>query len=32
MSFPDPDHLVHEWTSKEGAKEQVGRFEFTRKK
>lgn len=32
LSFPGPDQLVHEWTSKEGAKEHVGRFEFARKK
>jgi hypothetical protein len=32
MSFPDPDHLVEEWTGKEGAKEHVGRFTLTRKK
>lgn len=32
MSFPDGDHFVQEWTSKEGAREHVGRFEFTRKK
>jgi len=32
MSFPDKDHLIHEWTSKAREKEHVGRFEFTRKK
>jgi len=32
MSFPDPDHLVEEWTAKEGAKEHLGRFTFARKK
>jgi len=32
MSFPDPDHLVEEWTAKEGAKEQTERFTFARKK
>ncbi len=32
LSFPDADHLVHEWTAKAGAQEHVGRFEFTRKK
>jgi hypothetical protein len=32
MSFPDSDHLVEEWTGKEGAKEHVARFTLTRKK
>jgi hypothetical protein len=32
LSFPGPDRLVHEWTSREGAREQRGRFEFSRKK
>jgi len=32
MSFPDPDHLVHDWTSKQGATEHVGHFEFKRTK
>ena len=32
MSFPDPSHLVHEWTSKSGAKEESSRFEFARRK
>jgi hypothetical protein len=32
MSFPAPDRLVHEWTSKVGAKEETGRFEFVRQK
>ena len=32
MSFPGPDRLVHEWTSREGSREQTGRFEFLRKK
>ena len=32
MSFPDADHLVEEWTAKEGAKEHTSRFTFTRKK
>jgi len=32
LSFPAPDRLVHEWTSKTGAREQVARFEFTRRR
>jgi hypothetical protein len=32
MTFPGPDRLIHEWTSREGAREQTGRFEFARKK
>lgn len=32
MSFPDPNHLVQEWTSKEGGVEHVGKFEFARRK
>jgi hypothetical protein len=32
MSFPDSEHLVQEWTSKAGDKENVGRFTFSRKK
>jgi hypothetical protein len=32
LSFPGPDLLVHEWTSREGSREQTGRFEFSRKK
>jgi hypothetical protein len=32
MSFPDPDHLVEEWTAKEGAKEHTSRFTCSRKK
>ena len=32
MSFPAEGRLVQEWTSKEGAREQTGRFEFTREK
>jgi len=32
MRFPAPDRLVHEWTSRAGASEQTGRFEFERQK
>jgi len=32
LSFPGEDRFVQEWTSKQGAKEHTGRFEFTRKK
>jgi len=32
VSFPDASHLVQEWTSMEGPKEIVSRFEFVRKK
>jgi hypothetical protein len=32
MTFPAADRLLHEWTSKAGAKEQTGRFEFARQK
>ena len=32
MSFPDSDHLVEEWTAKEGAKEHTSRFTLARKK
>lgn len=32
MSFPDPNHLIQEWTSKESGVEHVGRFEFARRK
>lgn len=32
MSFPDSDHLIHEWTSKTGTQEHVARFQFARKK
>ena len=32
LTFPDSDHLVEEWTSKAGSKEDVGRFTFTRRK
>jgi hypothetical protein len=32
MTFPDRDHLVQEWTSKTGSKEETGRFIFTRRK
>lgn len=32
MTFPADGRLVQEWTSKEGGREQIGRFEFTRKK
>ena len=32
MSFPDSDHLVEEWTAKEGTKEHTSRFTCSRKK
>jgi hypothetical protein len=32
MTFLADGRLVQEWTSKEGAREQTGRFEFTREK
>jgi len=32
MTFPDKDHLVEEWTAKEGGKEHVSSFTLTRKK
>jgi hypothetical protein len=32
VTFKDADHLTQEWTSKEGDKEHVGRFEFTRQR
>jgi len=32
LSLPDATHLVQEWTSRDGAKEHVGRFEYTRTK
>jgi hypothetical protein len=32
LGFPDADHLVQEWTSKQGAQEHVARFEFKRRK
>ncbi len=32
MSFPAEGRLVQEWTSKQGAREHTGRFEFARKK
>jgi hypothetical protein len=32
MSFPASGRLVHEWTSKAGAREETGRFEFVRQK
>jgi hypothetical protein len=32
MTFPDKDHLVEEWTAKEGGKEHVSSFTYTRKK
>jgi hypothetical protein len=30
LTFTDADHLIQEWTSRDGAKEQAVRFEFTR--
>lgn len=32
MTFPASDRLFQEWTSKAGAKEETGRFEFVRQK
>jgi len=32
LTFPGTDRLVQEWTSRADGKEQVGRFEFTRKR
>ena len=32
MSFPDPDHLVAEWTAKAGGKEHTSRFTCSRVK
>jgi hypothetical protein len=32
LTFPDAGHLVQEWTSKQGSREVVTRFEFARKK
>jgi hypothetical protein len=32
LTFTDLDHLTQEWTSEEGGKEHVGRFEFTRQR
>jgi hypothetical protein len=32
LTLHDSDHLVQEWTSKSGAEEHTGRFEFTRKR
>ncbi len=32
MTFPDSDHIVEEWTAKEGAKEHTSRFTCARKK
>jgi hypothetical protein len=32
LSFPASDRLVHEWSSKTGAHQQTGRFEFVRRK
>jgi hypothetical protein len=32
VTFKDADHLTQEWTSREGEKEHLGRFEFTRQR
>ena len=32
LSFPGPDRLVHQWSSRAEGKEQTGRFEFVRRK
>lgn len=32
MTFPDPDHLVEEWTAKAGATEHTSKFLLARKK